>query len=550
MKRSIRWLCIAAFLAVCAGVILFLNLFTQSGSPFTYLTWEAGAVVSPGGAETPFDPVGPPPTLEEGDFCRLTATLPEERRNGLMLIFEATGLETAMFLDGVELWRSASVLPEGTANQGQVQIPLPEGGGETLTMELRALSDTALLPPMLRLTGDPTDQAGAIAYANYYGLPAGATALALVLLWGLFLLGASQGKPSWSLLPSVLAAVLLLVYRLSVGYGIYFLPDWAATLGSSRWLGVAAALALVLYLALHRERAFWKILGIVTAWSGAALLAAALVSHLRGGYLARLLAELAAQLGQGQLDGTLYWLTTWLVLVCTLLSAWELSRSILRTREEARVLALKNQLVLDNYRAIEGKLRESGRLRHEASHRLTALDALVQARDWDGLERCIASWRQAGGSSQLRFSEHIAVNAILQDAAGRAESLGIAFQASVMVPKALPILDEDLCALLMNLLDNALEGAARTPAEREKFIRFQMRAMDEFLPVLCENSFDGRVETDHRGELVTTKPDPASHGFGLAQMRAVAEKYGSVLDVNWTEERFTVQTALQISRET
>lgn len=53
------------------------------------------------------------------------------------------------------------------------------------------------------------------------------------------------------------------------------------------------------------------------------------------------------------------------------------------------------------------------------------------------------------------------------------------------------------------------------------------------------------MKADPQGRLQTRKDDPASHGFGLAQMRAVAEKYSSVLDISWTEERFTVQTALQ-----
>ena len=34
----------------------------------------------------------------------------------------------------------------------------------------------------------------------------------------------------------------------------------------------------------------------------------------------------------------------------------------------------------------------------------------------------------------------------------------------------------------MNMLDNALEGAARTPAGREKFVSFQMRLTGRFLP--------------------------------------------------------------------
>lgn len=114
-----------------------------------------------------------------------------------------------------------------------------------------------------------------------------------------------------------------------------------------------------------------------------------------------------------------------------------------------------------------------------------------------------------------------------------------------MLPKSLPIPDEDLCALLINLLDNALEGAERTPEGREKIIRFRMRVDGEFVPILCENTFDGHVETDESGAVKTTKADSASHGFGMAQMRAVVEKYDSVLSVSWTDEWFTVQTAPQ-----
>ena len=118
---------------------------------------------------------------------------------------------------------------------------------------------------------------------------------------------------------------------------------------------------------------------------------------------------------------------------------------------------------MDNYRSMEDKLRESARLRHGFSAQVAALDAAVQARDWAGVERCVAAWKQDTDQELARFTEHIAVNAILQDAAGRAKAAGIAFEAAVMLPKSLPIPDEDLCALLINLLDNALEGAERTP---------------------------------------------------------------------------------------
>ena len=545
MKRLSKALYALAFLGVCAGAMVFLHLFTQAESGFSYPTWEAGAVVSPDGAETAFDPAALPPELEPGEAYRYALTLPEGRRNGEFLIFETAGLAISAYLDGQELWRSAAVQPPDTANQSQAQIALPAGGGETLAMELSPLSDTALVPPILRLSYDPTDQAGTIAYANYYGLAAGASALAAVLLWGLFLLGLAHGKRNWTLLLPTLAAVLLTVHRLAVGYGAYFLPQALQGPLSSPWLEGLTALALLAYLLFHRERIFWKTLGLLAAWSAGALAAAALVSHLRDGYLAQYLSFLAAQLQGGFLTGTLYWLIWWLVLVCAALSAWDLARSIVRAQGTAQALALKNQLVMENYRSMEDKLRESASLRHGFSAQVAVLDAAVRERNWESVERCVAAWKRDTSQETTRFTEHTAVNAILQDAAGRAREAGVKFEATAIIPKSIPIPDEDICALLINILDNALDGASRTPEGREKIIRFRMRVEGKFLPILCENTFDGQIATDAGGGLKTTKPDPASHGFGLAQMRAVAEKYDSVLSVSWTDEWFTVQTALQ-----
>ena len=141
------------------------------------------------------------------------------------------------------------------------------------------------------------------------------------------------------------------------------------------------------------------------------------------------------------------------------------------------------------------------------------------------------------------------LNAILQNAAARAETAGIAFQTTVVVPERLPIPDEDLCILLMNLLDNAIEGAARTPADQEKHIRLQMRCTGGHLAIFCENSYDGKIASDHPDHLRSRKGDALLHGFGLAQMRQIAEKYGSILDVRPGDTSFTVQTALLLPKE-
>ena len=551
MRHAAGWGCALAFLALCVGLVAFLRQFTVVDGGMLYVEWDTTAIVSAAGDVRPFDPLSGQPELEEGEFFRLSLTLPEDREDGYNLIFELSGAELAVFLDGRELLYSAAELWGEGQTPSSVQIPLPAGGGETLTMDLRPLNGPmGIFPPLLRLTDDPSSRDQTTASASYYALPAGAAALALALLWGLFLLGAAEGQFHWRLLLLLPAAAVLTVYPIATGLLSHEQTRTTLALLGRPELLVFSIGTMAVWLGLHRERSFRKLLGWAVLGSAGALAVCILISHVREGRLAAYFAGLLSQLRSGYWQTPLYWLDLWLLAVCVLLSTWELMRSIVQTRTEAGALALKHQLVMDNYHSLEEKLRQSAALRHEFVHRLAALDALYQEGKLEELGRSLASWRaQSSGTVQLRYTEHTAVNAILQDAAGRAERADIRFEAAAAIPAQVPIPDEDLCALLMNLLDNALEGAAGTPEGAERFIRLRITLRNGFLGVFCANSYGGTVRTDPSGRLRTIKTDEAAHGFGLGQMRAVAEKYQSILDVSYTDTVFTVQTALKLPEE-
>ena len=547
MTRWLKMICMVIFLVICAGVGWFLLQFTESAPPFDYLVWEEGAVVAADGSETAFDASGIAPQLEEGETLRYALTLPQGRTSGEWLIFETAGLECAVLLDGEEIWYSHAVQEADTANMSQAQLPLPEGGGEELSMTLRQTGEVAMVPPLLRLALDPTDQAGAIAYANHYGIPAGLLGLALALMCGLFLLGLVHGKRNLRLLLPILAAAVLLLHNLCVGFGDDFLPQWVVLCFGAHWVTFVAPVALLLYLVLHRERAFWKDLALMTFWSALALAGCYCISQARDGGLSRYLNDQLALLPQGYYDGLLYWFTLWLVLVTTLQAAQSLVRNITATKADAQALALKNRMMMENMQHLEERIRDTAAQQHETAHRLAAMDVMLRAGDLDDLAESLAGWSQDNrNASQLHFAENLAVDAILGDAAARAEAAGIDFHAEAEVPEAIGVESEDLCILLMNMLDNAIEGASRTPEDREKKIHIQLNCRNGYLAILCDNSYDGDLLSDDHGNLVSVKGDALAHGFGLAQMRRIARKYGSILDIKSDGTIFTVQTALRM----
>lgn len=490
------WLCAGLSAAVRRGVAFPAALYVhrRGGPPLCGL--ETTVWVDGDGAEHPLDPLEGQPELPEGAFFRFALTLPQ-REDDYALVFETGNMDFTLSLDGEAFFSTRALeLPEAL-NQSRVNISLPTGGGERLVMEMTPLGQIGIFPPLPRLASDALETAGQMAYANHYAIPAGATTLATLLLWGLFLVGAYQGWPL---------------------------------------LGIAAMAA---YLLLHREKRFWKALGLATLCSVGLFLACWGISWSQGGYLARYVASMALEIASGYWDRLFYWLSLWLVIVCTVLSSWEVVRTILQTWVKNRSLELKDQLVMENYRSLEERLGEEAAVRHESSHRLAALEAMLQEGDLEGLRENLAQWKTQNSQTVPRYTANFAVNSILQDTASKAKAAGIAFTAEAQIPEKLPLSHQDLCALLMNLLDNALEAAAQVEEPSQRFLRLRLSLQKGFLAVRCENSYTGKLAQDGKGNLLTTKENPQTHGFGIAKMSAVAEKYKSILDIRYTDSVFT-----------
>ena len=96
---------------------------------------------------------------------------------------------------------------------------------------------------------------------------------------------------------------------------------------------------------------------------------------------------------------------------------------------------------------------------------------------------------------------------------------------------------------------DALEAAAQVEEPSQRFLRLRLSLQKGFLAVRCENSYTGKLAQDGKGNLLTPKENPQTHGFGIAKMSAVAEKYKSILDIRYTDSVFTVQTALKLPGE-
>lgn len=190
----------------------------------------------------------------------------------------------------------------------------------------------------------------------------------------------------------------------------------------------------------------------------------------------------------------------------------ELARERLR-KEQQEELAAANE--------------EIRRLRHDMKNSYQLLLGLLQQGNAEEAMHFLQQEdRQLTKVPTVVYTDREAVNALLNIKHAVGKRNGVAFSVRVTASLA-GIADYDMCHLLGNLLDNALEAAAKCD-ETSRAVDLRIGGDRRKCLIEIANSVSGRVLED--GKLPkTTKQDVQNHGLGYANVKAVVEQYnGSI----------------------
>lgn len=116
---------------------------------------------------------------------------------------------------------------------------------------------------------------------------------------------------------------------------------------------------------------------------------------------------------------------------------------------------------------------------------------------------------------------------------------GIIFHADIAPLPELSIKDADLCVLLGNAFDNALE-ASRFVEDGRKEIWVAFQYIKGSLYIQIKNIYEGDVKLSADRKILSRKEE-SGHGFGLYSMERITEKYHGRMDIKSGGGLFTVE---------
>ena len=220
-----------------------------------------------------------------------------------------------------------------------------------------------------------------------------------------------------------------------------------------------------------------------------------------------------------------------------LLMAVSLNRNA-RLRQENQLLIMQRQ----RYESLKAAIEEARQARHDLRHQLNQISMLVEEGDMEGLRGFLARSVSRIPSLETRFCENSAADSVVGYYCGLCGREEIPIHVRLDLPETLPVDEMDLCLVLSNLLENALEASLRTAAVRRQITVTAYLHAARLLLIEVENPFDGTVK-EKDGVFRSSKRK--GDGVGLQSVRHIAERSGGASTFTYQDGVFRARVMLR-----
>ncbi|MCM1055300.1 MAG: GHKL domain-containing protein [Bacteroides sp.] len=230
-------------------------------------------------------------------------------------------------------------------------------------------------------------------------------------------------------------------------------------------------------------------------------------------------------------------LSIFLILAKLLLSAAELMESRRSEKRMSEYIDMQRR----DYDRVMRKMESGREYRHDMRHHLAMIEGLAkQGSCGEIIEYAGKLNGRLNSLESVNYCKCPEVNAVLSEYITRAEDAGCSVAQSIALPEKLPFEESDVCIVLANSIENAINACLELP---DRYINISVECTDGHrLFVSVINPCREPIVFDENG-LPSAEPSE-EHGIGLRSVKRVAEKYNGFLRCKVENGEFVFRTAL------
>ena len=209
---------------------------------------------------------------------------------------------------------------------------------------------------------------------------------------------------------------------------------------------------------------------------------------------------------------------------------------------DKHIASYQQELIETHYREVDNMYRQIRGWRHDYRNHIQTMKAYAAAEDWEAIKRYLELLDE-----DLKTVDTVVntgnpmTDAILNSKISLAKSKDIQVVADAHIPVKLNSSEIDLCCIIGNLFDNAIEASLKLPKE-QRLIRVYMDMKNTQLYISFTN-FTAEKKLKKEGKLFrSTKGE--GHGFGLTRVDGIVKKYGGYITRASEDEAFSTEVRL------
>lgn len=242
------------------------------------------------------------------------------------------------------------------------------------------------------------------------------------------------------------------------------------------------------------------------------------------------------------------WIEFWtFYLVCLFIVCGAFMFYFARIKEEERnrLLNMRNDLLESNYQALHKAYDENRMLSHDFKNHMLAINQLIQeSRNEEALDYITTYMNLAMSVNRRVNSGCKIIDIIVNCKIAEAVEKKINFVYDIDFVGEIIIRDIDMCALLANLLDNAIEACERIEnGDRRIYLKIKRR--DCMLLFWIGNSII-RGKKEKTKFFQSTKNNNMIHGLGMKSIDNVIQKYGGYKEFDVQDDRVETYISLPV----
>ena len=231
-----------------------------------------------------------------------------------------------------------------------------------------------------------------------------------------------------------------------------------------------------------------------------------------------------------------------ILFIAVCVTVFFLLRRTLYNMIDSRIERFQSELIEKQVREIQNMYRQVRGWRHDYRNHINNMKIQLSEGNYDKLSDYLNELADDLDTVDTVIKTgNVMADAILNSKLNVAEKMNIKLNVKANVPDKLPMSDVELCSMLGNILDNAVEACGTLP-EKERFMRVYIGKLKGQLYLSVQNSA-GKVRKSKNTYLSTKEGE---HGYGLFRIDRIAKKYGGYVNRQNEEGVFATEILIPI----